>query len=158
MIDFEKIKVDIANLYEECLDIKTPFHRKLDLFIMPDDLIKLVLEQVSIDLSNHWVCIDNFGIIHTLEQHGNPITEAKRGQVAVQKEDFITFLDVFLKPDVVKIVGVTKRTNLPLLQFEKEVHDKRIIIKEMRTVTSIKKKKVSRLVFHTMYKIKKSNR
>jgi hypothetical protein len=117
-----------------------------------------VLEKTEIDLAGHWFCIDNYGIIHTLEQHGNPITEAKRGQIAVQREDFLLILEVFLQPDEVKLAGQTKRTNLPLIQFEKELEDKKIIVKEVRTVTSTKKKKLSRLVFHTMYKIKKSNR
>lgn len=108
--------------------------------------------------SEHWVCIDNYGIIHTLEHHSNPISESKRGQVAVEKEDFIRFLDVFLYPDEVKLVGETKRTNLPLIQFEKIIDDKIMVVKEVRTVTSTKKKKVSRLVFHTMYKIKKSSK
>ncbi len=158
MIDFEKIKQEIIDLYEECLNNQEPFHRKLDLFLVPDAIQKLVIEKTGIDLSAHWVCIDNFGIIHTLEQHGNPITEAKRGQIAVTREDFLTFLEVFLYPDDVKNIGVTKRTNLPLLQFEKELDDKKIVIKEVRTITSTKKHKVSRLVFHTMYKIKKSNK
>jgi hypothetical protein len=33
-----------------------------------------------------------------------------------------------------------------------------IVVKEVRTVTSVKKKKVSRIVFHTMYKMKKSDK
>ena len=155
---FEKIKDDIYQLYEDCLNNLQPFHRKLDLFIVPSDIVEMVKEHTDIDLTNHWVCIDNFGIIHTLEQHGNPITEAKRGQIAVEKEDFIHFLDVFLQPDEIKLVGQTKRTALPLIQFEKNVGDKKIVVKEVRTVTSIKKKKINRLVFHTMYKIKKSNK
>lgn len=157
-MDIEKIKIEIYALYEECLSAKTPFHRKIDLFLVPGATIELVLKATGIDLSEHWVCIDNYGIIHTLEHHSNLISEAKRGQIAVEKEDFIRFLDVFFYPDEVKLVGETKRTNLPLIQFEKTIDDKTIIVKEVRTVTSTKKKKVSRLVFHTMYKIKKSNK
>jgi hypothetical protein len=52
MIDFEKIKEDISSLYEECLNTQTPFHRKLDLFIVPDDLISLVLEKTAINLTD----------------------------------------------------------------------------------------------------------
>lgn len=157
-MDFEQIKKDIYQLYEDCLSSIEPFHRKLDLFIVPDDLVTKVMEQTNIDLTGHWVSIDNFGIIHTLEQHGNPIFEAKRGQIAVEKEDFIQFLDVFLEPDVIKLVGMTKRTNLPLIQFEKTIEGKTIVVKEVRTITSTKKKKMSRLIFHTMYKIKKPNK
>jgi phage-Barnase-EndoU-ColicinE5/D-RelE like nuclease3 len=157
-MDFEKIQTEIYALYEECLENAKPFHRKLDLFLVPNHIVEMVKEKIEIDLSEHWVCIDNLGIIHTLEQHGNPITEAKRGQIAIEKEDFVRFLDIFLNPDEIKLAGQTKRTNLPLIQFEKTIDNKTIVIKEVRTITSTKKKKVSRLVFHTMYKIKKSNK
>ena len=153
-MDFEQIKTDIENLFEECLELNTPFHRKLDLFVVPEKLAENVLKITGIDISNHWVCIDNFGIIHTLEQHGNPISEARRGQIAVEKEDFVRFVEVLLTPDEIRAVGFTKRTNLPLIQFMKVVGDKKFVVKEVRTVTSVKKMKVSRLVFHTMYKMK----
>ena len=131
-----------------------PFHRKLDLFIVPEYIVERVINSTGLDIRGHWVCIDNFGILHTLEQHGNPLTEARRGQVAVEKEDFSKILDVFLQPDEIKIVGATKRTNLPLIQFTKIMEDKKFVIKEVRTVSSLKKNKVRRIVLHTMYKMK----
>ena len=154
MVDFEQIKADILALYDECLEISTPFHRKLDLFIVPDGLIVRVMQATGIDLTGHWVCIDNYGILHTLEQHGNLLSEARRGQIAVDREDFVLFLDVFLNPDEIKMVGKTKQTNLPLLQFVKTIENKTFVVKEVRSITSSRKKKLSRLVFHTMYKIK----
>jgi predicted transcriptional regulator len=95
-------------------------------------------------------------IIHTLEHHGNPLSEARRGQIAIEKEDFVKYIDVFLNPDEIHLSGRTKHTNLPLLQFIKVLEDKKFVIKEVRTVVSAKKQKVSRLVFHTMYKTKVS--
>ena len=154
MVDFEQIKADILALYDECLEISTPFHRKLDLFIVPDGLIVRVMQATGIDLTGHWVCIDNYGILHTLEQHGNLLSEARRGQIAVDREDFVLFLDVFLNPDEIKMVGKTKQTNLPLLQFVKTIENKTFVVKEVRSIASSRKKKLSRLIFHTMYKIK----
>jgi predicted transcriptional regulator len=95
-------------------------------------------------------------IIHTLQQHGNPLSEARRGQIAVEKEDFVKYLDVFLCPDEIRLLGKTKRTQLPLLEFVKVLDGKKFVIKEVRTVISTKKMKASRLIFHTMYKIKVS--
>ena len=43
MMDFEKIKENIFALYDECLETHTPFHRKLDLFIVPNAIIERVL-------------------------------------------------------------------------------------------------------------------
>ena len=153
-MNLEQTKADIYALYDECLENPSPFHRKLDLFIVPDYLVETVLYATGLDIHGHWVCIDNFGILHTLEQHGNPLTEARRGQIAIEKEDFIKFIDVFLQPDEVKLAGATKRTNLPLIQFMKIIEDKKFVIKELRTISSTRKKKVSRIVFHTMYKMK----
>jgi hypothetical protein len=152
----DHIKEAIYALFDECLNTHTPFHRKIDIFVIPDALAQRVQEATGIDVFGHLVCIDNFGILHTLEQHGNPLSEARRGQIAVAKEDFVKYLDVFLNPDEIQLSGKTKRTNLPLLQFTKTLEDKKFVVKEVRTVVSTKKKKVSRLVLHTMYKIKVS--
>lgn len=144
----------INDLFDECLNIQKPFHRKVDLFIIPETLATRILKSTNINVFNHTVCMDNYGIIHTLEEHGNPISEAKRGQIAIVKEDFITMVDVFLNPDEIVEVGVTKHTQKPLLQFIRKIDEKIYVVQEVRTITSQKKHKVSRLVFHTMYKIK----
>jgi len=156
-MNFEEIKDKINALYDACLERNNPFHQKLEVGVVPEDLAVLVLKTTNIDISNHIITIDNYGIIHTLQQHSNPITESKRGQVAIERDDFIKWLQVVLQPDEVKYIGETKRTNLPLLQFEKVIENKKIVVKEVRTIQSTKKKKVSRLVFHTMYKFKKPN-
>lgn len=153
-MDIEQIKKDIYELYDECLEKDSPFHRKLDLFIVPENVVGKVMAATGIDIRGHWVCIDNYGIAHTLAQHGNPLSEARRGQVAIERDDFVKLLDVFLDPDEIQLAGKTKRTNLPLIQFAKVMEDKKFVIKEIRTVVSTKKQKISRVVFHTMYKIK----
>ena len=139
-MDLDKIKLDIVALFEECLSSAEPFHKKIDLFVVPAKLAERVLLTTSIDISNHWVCIDNYGIIHTLMQHGNPISELKRGQIAIEKEDFLAIIQVLLEPDEILFVGNTKRTNLPLLQFEKTINNKKIVVKEVRTIQSKSKK------------------
>jgi hypothetical protein len=154
----EEIKQKIYDLYDECLDNLGQFHRKLDLFIIPAELVQRIKIITDLDVSDHWVCIDNYGILHTLEQHGNPISEAKRGQVAIEKEDFFKMLEVFLYPEDIVLIGKTSHTQKPILQFVRQIEDKIYVLKEIRTITSKKKNKLSRLVFHTMYKIKASNR
>jgi len=151
LIDNE-IRQKIYELYDDCISSIEPFHRKLDLFIVPDNLAERIKEATEMDVSGHWVCLDNYGVTHALEHHGNPVSEGKRGQVAVEKEDFITMLEVFLQPDEIQTVGTSRQTRLPMLQFVKTIDNKVFVVKEVRTVTSKKKNKVSRLVFHTMYK------
>jgi phage-Barnase-EndoU-ColicinE5/D-RelE like nuclease3 len=157
MIISEELRNQINELYDECLENFEQFHKKIDLFVITDALAEKIKEKTTIDLKGFWVCIDNFGILHTLENHGNPVSEAKRGQIAVEKEDFITMIEVCLNPDEVKHIGISKHTQKPLLQFEKKIENKIFVVKEVRIVTSTKKKKLNRLVFHTMYKIKATN-
>lgn len=152
-----ELRKQINDLYDECLENFEQFHRKIDLFEIPELLASRIKEKTAIDLLGFWICIDNFGILHTLENHGNPVSEAKRGQVAVEKEDFITMIEVCLYPDEIKFVGNSKHTQKPLLQFEKKIENKIFVVKEVRIVTSKKKNKLNRLVFHTMYKIKAIN-
>ncbi len=152
-----ELRQQINELYDECLENFNQFHRKIDLFEIPDLLAFRIKEKTAIDLLGFWICIDNFGILHTLENHGNPVSEAKRGQLAVEKEDFITMIEVCLYPDEIKFVGNSKHTQKPLLQFEKKIENKIFVVKEVRIVTSKKKNKLNRLVFHTMYKIKAIN-
>lgn len=147
-----KIRQKIYELYDDCISSLEPFHRKLDLFIVPDNLAERIKEATEMDVSGHWVCLDNYGVTHALEHHGNPVSEGKRGQIAVEKEDFITMLEVFLQPDEIQTVGTSRQTRLPMLQFVKTIDNQVFVVKEVRTVTSKKKNKVSRLVFHTMYK------
>lgn len=150
----ESLKNKIYELYDECINSLEPFHRKLDLFIVPDALAQRILDETNINVAGHWVCIDNYGIIHALEHHGNPISESKRGQIAIMKEDFITMLQVFLNPDEIHASGNTNRSQKPSIQFVRKVNDKIYVVKEVRTITSLKKNKVSRLVFQTMFKTK----
>ena len=150
----EHLRNQINDLYDECLNNFEPFHKKLDLFEIPDTLVSRILTETNLDLSGFWICIDNFGIIHTLEKHGSPVSEAKRGQVAVEKEDFITMIEVCLNADTIKNIGVSKHSQNPILQFEKRINDRVFVVKEVRLITSKKKNKLNRLVFHTMYKIK----
>ncbi len=151
------LRVKINELYDECLNNFEPFHKKLDLFQIPDSLVTRILEETNLDLTGFWVWIDNFGIMHTLEKHGSPISEAKRGQVAVEKEDFITMIDVCLNADSIKNIGVSNHSKNPILQFEKRIDDRIFVVKEVRLISSKKKNKINRLVFHTMYKIKATN-
>ena len=149
----EEIKQQIYDLYDECFSRVEQFHRKIDLFTIPEELAKKIKDSTNIDVTNHLVSLDNFEILHTIEHHGSPASESKRRQIAIRKEDFITMLEVFLYPDEIKSMGTAKRSNLPMLQFVKKVEDKIFVVKEVRTTTSQKKNRISRLVFHTMYKI-----
>ena len=50
----ESIRNKIYELYEEYMNSVKPFHRKLDLFIVPDELAQRILDETNIDVSGHW--------------------------------------------------------------------------------------------------------
>ncbi len=66
-------------------------------------------------------------------------------------------IDVCLNADSIKNIGVSNHSKNPILQFEKRINDRIFVVKEVRFITSKKKNKINRLVFHTMYKIKATN-
>ena len=49
----EEIKQKIFELYDECINSIEPFHRKLDLFIVPDALAQRILEETNMDVRGH---------------------------------------------------------------------------------------------------------
>ncbi len=157
-MDLEKIKQEIFDLYDICIKKIEPFHIKIDICNIPNYLSDLVFKKTGVNISNHLITIDNYGISHAILKHGNVKTELNRGQIALEKEDFVLFFERIITSDNISFVGKTKKTSLTLLQFEKMLDTKIIIILEVRTIQSKKKNKVNRLVFHTMYKKIKSNK
>ena len=69
--------------------------------------------------------------------NGNPVKEAKQGQIAVQKEHFKEIIEVILNPDIVR--SDTKRNRTSLI-FEKNIGDRYFVIKEIRQVAKERKK------------------
>lgn len=83
-----------------------------------DRLVLLKLGQVQnadviqagtgFDLTGFERVIDNYGIRHTMKQHGSPTIEAARGQIAVTLDDFALILDITAAPDAVVHDGKNK--------------------------------------------------
>jgi hypothetical protein len=53
-----------------------------------DEQANLIMEKTELNVEGYNRIIDVYAIKHTFRQHGNPQTEAKRGQIAIVKEDF----------------------------------------------------------------------
>lgn len=145
-----EINEKILHLLRKSLSDFNQFHQKVDLFELPKNWINKVKKQTNLDLNGFVLSIDNYGIIHSFKNHGNPISEARRGQVAITEEDFMNLISIVMDFDEVKLVGLTKRTKNAILQFKKEINGQVYILQEVRNTT--KKSKTSRLIFHTMYK------
>lgn len=81
-----------------------------------------------------------------MNRHSNPIREASKGQIAVEKHHFSTIIDVILMPDRVRYES---RQGKETLIFEKTMGNFFVVCKELRKV--VKKGKVSRLMLQTFY-------
>lgn len=145
------IEEKIEELYEFTLNNLENQHKRLDIGVINKELGVFIYNQTQIDVTDYVITIDSYSIIHTLERHGNPIKEAKHGQVAVQKEHFKEILEVILHPDIVRY---DIRRNKASLIFEKEKRDKYYVIKEIRQVVKARKK--NRLVLQSFYIKKKT--
>ena len=49
-MNLEEIEIKINALYDLCLEIKTPFHKKIDVCMVPQELVDKVLTTINIDI------------------------------------------------------------------------------------------------------------
>lgn len=72
------------------------------------DNAAFIFQKTGLDLTGFTRLIDNYGIRHTLKQHGNPAKEAGRGQLAVTLDDFGLIPLITSQPDHVFLDGKNK--------------------------------------------------
>ena len=84
-------------------------------------------------------------ITHALKNHGNEAAEAKRGQIAITRDDIASYIDYVENPDK-QILSQTKQ-GLKALISGKQKDGYYVVVEEAQT-------KNNRLAFKTMYKVK----
>lgn len=84
-------------------------------------------------------------ITHTLKNHGNEAAEAKRGQIAITRDDIANYIDYVESPDR-QILSQTKQ-GLKAIISGKQKDGYYVVVEEAQT-------KNNRLAFKTMYKVK----
>ncbi|MBC7775988.1 MAG: hypothetical protein H7246_11185 [Phycisphaerae bacterium] len=143
----------IEDLYELAVNNLTNEHVMLDLGIVDNELATKIFAETGVDLTGFVISIDNYGIRHAIERHGNSKTEIPRGQVPLQKSDFYTAIEIVMEADNFRydFRGKIDHSNLKeSLVFDKIIADCHYFVSlEVRTV--VKREKLSRLVFQTMY-------
>lgn len=75
------------------------------------------LKGVNVKHFDH--ALDEFSIKHIHNEHGNPVTEARRGQRAVTAEDFERLPELLNAPDEILDGGVSDTTGQPLVMYKK---------------------------------------
>lgn len=67
-----------------------------------------IIEKTGLDVSGFRRILDNYGVRHTMKQHGDAVKEARRGQVAVTLDDFRLIQVITSQPDDIFADGKNK--------------------------------------------------
>ena len=109
----------------------------------------LLKEKLNIDVKDYNISLKGDNVRKIMKDHGNRITEAKRGQSVVTKNDFGFIDDIVLNPDKV-LAGGVNNGGKPAIIFEKILGDK-------YTLVEFVSDKHHTLEVQTMFKHKKKN-
>lgn len=111
----------IENLVNYALFDATNRNRIVRLDKINESTFIAISNSEIMDISGFTRVIDIYGIKHTFKKHGNAITEAKRGQIAINKEDFV------LIPQIVWTENVhysgKNKIGKHCLTYEKEIDE-----------------------------------
>lgn len=122
-----------------------------ELGVISPELAQKIKEKTGLDLENYTISIDNYGIRHAMEKHGDPKTETPRGQIAISKEDFCKILEIVENADEITKDG-TNQIGQDIILFKKRFEESYTVAKAVRPVKSKKKKKKNRLSFQSFWK------
>ena len=123
---------DLTAFITYCLSPDPPENKQIVLGPIPSLVIEKVLLDSSIDLTSYVFTIDVYAVRHIMKSHGNKLKEEVRGQKAITVDDFNLLYDIVSQPDTVFYDGLN-RIGREVLQFQKQVGDLHIILKEVRT-------------------------
>ena len=91
---------------EELLEIAWDNPRN-DLFFcdvvqVPEQQAAFILQTFGISVEGYFHILDNYALRHVQIRHGNPQIEISRGQIPVQREDFLLIPTLILEPDALE--------------------------------------------------------
>ncbi|KJU86161.1 hypothetical protein MBAV_001646 [Candidatus Magnetobacterium bavaricum] len=118
---------------------------RISLGKVSDGNAQAVKAATGIDLTGYERTIDNSFINHVLKRHGDPKTEAARGQLPITKEDIKRIPEIVESPDDIISGGKTKVGRDAIL-YKKRFNGETYYIEEVRTGKN-------QIAATTMYKI-----
>ena len=149
----QNIETEIRDLFQFMFNNPQNEQRIVAIFeTLEEKLVEKIKLATEIDLTGFVVEMDNYGIKHAIEGHGNNEREIKRGQIGLTISDFERIPLILQTFDVVRydFRGTIEKHNLrESIVFEKQFDNQYLMAMELRRVT--KKGKQNRLVFQTMY-------
>ena len=123
-------------------------HFKTTIGRLPKSQAEFIASYVGADLTGALRILDSSGIRHALRRHGNAVTEATRGQVAITPADFELLPTILQNPESMEYYEITALGH-PLFLYTKRVGSWYFVTESVRT-----SKYGATLVFQTMYKRK----
>jgi hypothetical protein len=105
-IDAEKsVEEALASFAREAMQIAD---RRTSLPLGKVANASLILQKTGLNVSGFTRVLDNYGVRHTIKQHGNPANEGRRGQIAVTLDDFEKIVLITSQPDNIFADGKNK--------------------------------------------------
>lgn len=157
------IKNKIISTYQETVNfVKNALVNKNNadrayMGIVPENVANQVKKETGVDISGYGVMMNGVDIRHIIKEHGNPVTEPERGQVAVTAEDIARVPEVIAHPDEVYLSDKTDAKGRKAIVFEKQFGDTYITIqgvsngkKLLQTNMLYKRKGKARTTRYTM--------
>jgi valyl-tRNA synthetase len=143
------MKKEIQELVEFATTDKSSKNKVLNFGKLDIGEIQLLKLKTNLDFTGYSRIIDKSGINHAIKQHGNEIKEKARGQVAINKNDFVLIPDI-VKSENVIYAGKSK-IGMDCILYEAYFEDIIFYVEEVRTGRK-------QLCLQTMYKRKKPTR
>ncbi len=142
----------ISDLFDFAFNNPENIKKIVDIGIVDSHLALRIKENTGFETENYIISVDNYGIRHAVEHHGNVELEKLRGLIAVCKKDFDFLHEIIFEAENIKYGG---KSNLgkDVILFEKNLLNLYTAVLEVRLVT--KKGKQNRLILETFY-IKKT--
>ena len=105
----EKQETSATNFADRVLElVRTALSRRsgnkafIDIGPVSDAVATRIKEDTGLDVSGYTHSLDESGVRHIFNQHGDEETEQERGQVAVTEEDFARLREVVAEPDSIR--------------------------------------------------------
>ncbi len=135
----------ILHLISFALSDNTSLNSVLSIGSVSQEQADAIQQAAAIDVTGYEFVIDKSAVKHAFKQHGNSITEANRGQIAITTDDFIQ-IPAILATGEISYAGKNK-IGRDVIDFEADLAYIYHCLMEIRTGRK-------QLAFATLYKRK----
>lgn len=142
-------KTEIQKLVDFALSDKLNQHKELIIGKVNKKQAEVMEAETGVNLLGKERFIDTSTIRHIIKRHGSEKTEASRGQVAINLDDFDLIPEILEKATEIKYLG-KNYLKQDVFEYRKKIKNTYVVIEAIR----LSKKKSNRIFISTMYKIK----